>query len=124
MELAEEVDKLYKSEDRILLERDQMSEEMISLRTTLQKLLQDNLNSSAGLEEKESVRRENEQLKLENELLTSSQKNTADKLHVVEKSMENLRRELVKESQKCVDLAAWKDQIVEKNKKLTAENER
>ena len=124
MELAEEVDKLYKSEDRILLERDQMSEEMISLRTTIQKLLQDNLNSSAGLEEKESVRRENEQLKLENELLTSSQKNTADKLHVVEKSMENLRRELVKESQKCVDLTAWKDQIVEKNKKLTAENER
>ena len=124
MELAEEVDKLYKSEDRILLERDQISEEMISLRTTIQKLLQDNLNSSAGLEEKESVRRENEQLKLENELLTSSQKNTADKLHVVEKSMENLRRELVKESQKCVDLAAWKDQIVEKNKKLTAENER
>ena len=37
-ELAEEVDKLYKSEDRILLEREKMSEEMKSLRATSQNL--------------------------------------------------------------------------------------
>ena len=37
-ELAEEVDKLYKSEDRILLEREKLSEEMKSLRATSQNL--------------------------------------------------------------------------------------
>ena len=122
-ELAEEVDKLYKTEDRILIEKDQMSDDMTSLRETIQKL-QDNLNLSANLEESESVREENNQLRLENELLTSSQKNTADKLHVVEKKMENLRKELMKERQKCVDVTTWRDQLVEKNKKLVEENER
>ena len=122
-ELAEEVDKLYKTEDRILIEKDQMSDDMTSLRETIQKL-QDNLNLSANLEESESVRQENDQLRLENELLTSSQKSTAYKLHVVEKKMENLRKELMKERQKCVDVTTWRDQLVEKNKRLVEENER
>ena len=122
-ELAEEVDKLYKTEDRILIEKDQMSDDMTSLRETIQKL-QDNLNLSANLEESEAVRRENDQLRLENELLTSSQKSTADKLHVVEKKMENLRKELMKERQKCADVTTWRDQLVEKNKRLVEENER
>ena len=122
-ELAEEVDKLYKTEDRILIEKDQMSDDMTSLRETIQKL-QDNLNLSANLEESESVRQENDQLRLENELLTSSQKSTAYKLHVVEKKMENLRKELMKERQKCADVTTWRDQLVEKNKRLVEENER
>ena len=45
-------------------------------------------------------------------------------MHVIEKEMEELRRDLRTERGKLVDVTTWKDQIVEKNKKLTEQNEK
>ena len=65
-----------------------------------------------------------EKYKLENNFLTSSQKNTADRLHVMEKELEEQAAILTEEREKLVNVTTWKDQIVEKNKKLTEENEK
>ena len=65
-----------------------------------------------------------EKFQLENEFLTSSQKNTADRLHVMEKEMEEQAALLTEEREKLVNVTAWKDQIVEKNKKLAEENDK
>ena len=65
-----------------------------------------------------------EKFQLENTFLTSSQKNTADRLHVMEKEMEEQAAILNEEREKLVNVTTWKDQIVEKNKKLTEENEK
>lgn len=148
-ELAEEVDKLYKSEDRILLERDKMSEKVESLRretenlrdentklaeekqkqnVVIDKLNQENLRNFGTLEilkkELEMEKSTREKFQLENTFLTSSQKNTADRLHVMEKEMEEQAAILNEEREKLVNVTTWKDQIVEKNKKLTEENEK
>ena len=65
-----------------------------------------------------------EKYQLENGFLTSSQKNTADRLHVMEKEMEEQAALLNEEREKLANVTTWKDQIVEKNKKLTEENEK
>ena len=65
-----------------------------------------------------------EKYKLENNFLTSSQKNTADRLHVMEKELEERVAILTEEREKLVNVTTWKDQILEKNKKLTEENEK
>ena len=65
-----------------------------------------------------------EKFQLENDFLTCSQKNTADRLRVMEKEMEEQVATLSEEREKLVNVTTWKDQIVEKNKKLTAENEK
>ena len=65
-----------------------------------------------------------EKYQLENKFLTSSQKNTADRLHVMEKELEQQAAILTEEREKLVNVTTWKDQIVEKNKKLTEENEK
>ena len=73
------------------------------------------------LEMEKSIR---EKFQLENTFLTSSQKNTADRLHVVEREMEEQAAILTEEREKLGNVTTWKDQIVEKNKKLTEENEK
>ena len=88
------------------------------------------------------MRNENEQLKLENEFLTTSQKSTSDRssifssnfvfipkfnfirIHVMEKELEVLRLDIKEEREKVKNLSAWKDQISEKNQVLCVENER
>lgn len=65
-----------------------------------------------------------EKFQLENGFLTSSQKKSADRLHVMEKEMEEQAASLKEEKEKLVNVTTWKDQIVEKNKKLTEENEK
>ena len=72
--------------------------------------------------EKEKSTRE--KFQLENTFLTASQKNTADRLHVVEREMEEQAAILTEEREKLGNVTTWKDQIVEKNKKLTEENEK
>ena len=65
-----------------------------------------------------------EKFQVENDFLTSSQKNTADRLRVMEKEMEEQVATLTEEREKLVNVTTWKDQIIEKNKKLTVENEK
>ena len=65
-----------------------------------------------------------EKFQLENDFLTCSQKNTADRLHVMEKEMEEQAALLTEEKEKLLNVTTWKDQIVEKNKKLADENEK
>ena len=72
--------------------------------------------------EKEKSTRE--KFQLENTFLTASQKNTSDRLHVVEREMEEQAAILTEEREKLGNVTAWKDQIVEKNRKLTEENEK
>ena len=72
--------------------------------------------------EKEKSTRE--KFQLENTFLTASQKNTADRLHVVEREMEEQAAILTEEREKLGNVTTWKDQIVEKNKKLSEENEK
>ena len=73
------------------------------------------------MEKEKSTR---EKFQLENTFLTASQKNTADRLHVVEREMEEQAAILTEEREKLGNVTTWKDQIVEKNKKLTEENEK
>ena len=72
--------------------------------------------------EKEKSTRE--KFQLENTFLTASQKNTSDRLHVVEREMEEQAAILTEEREKLGNVTAWKDQIVEKNRKLSEENEK
>ena len=73
------------------------------------------------MEKEKSTR---EKFQLENTFLTASQKNTADRLHVVEREMEEQAAILTEEREKLGNVTTWKDQIVEKNKKLSEENEK
>ena len=68
------------------------------------------------------LRNENEQMKFEKEFLTASQKNTSDKMDILRKEYEDMRKELKDEKEKVKNLSVWRKQVTEKNESLVMEN--
>ena len=90
----------------------------------------------------EELRSENLQLEVENDFLTTSQKNTSDRytfrecvfrnlvyclsfgfrMHSLSTDLERIRGELKEEKEKVKNLSAWREQVREKNESLVMEN--
>ena len=105
-ELAEEVDKLYKSEDM-------MMKEMRNLKQNPNKPCQDSsMENKSRSVVIEKLLEENEQIILKNDLLTKTQEKTLDKLHFTENELEKLRIELEIERENVVKITKWKDALV------------
>ena len=79
------------------------------------------------LEREKKIRKELDQLKVENQWLINNQKNTAgrtDRIEIKEGEIESLKKELKEEKDKVKNLTSWKSQLMEKNKELKEDNER
>ena len=61
-------------------------------------------------------------MKFEKEFLTASQKNTSDKMDILRKEYEEMRKELKDEKEKVKNLSVWRKQVTEKNESLVMEN--
>ena len=72
----------------------------------------------------EQQEQEVDQLKVENQWLVKSQRNTADRMHVKEGEVEVLKKELQEEKEKVKSMTSWKLQLLNKNKDLKEDNER
>jgi len=104
-------------------------EEKAEQNVVVKKLFSENIKHVAELDtlrktEKnlEELLNENEQLKLENNFLTTSQKNTSDRMHILSTELEGIMEELKEEKEKVKNLAAWREQVMEKNETLVMEN--
>ena len=106
-ELAEEVDKLYKSEDKMLKEMKSLKQ---NLNRSCQDTCDDKMSKSIVMEK---LLQENEKIKVENDLLTKTQKKSVEKLLLAEDEMERLRRELEMEKENVVKITKWKDALVD-----------
>jgi len=137
-EFACEVENLYAKEDEVLeklehlkLTNQSLEKENQKQKNYVKKMFTENLHNAAQLEtmrnqvRKDSVlAKENEQLKLENEFLTNSQKSTSDRMHLLEKELESLKKEILLEKEKVSNLSSTVDKISAENEILTNEIKR
>jgi len=137
-EFASEVEILYEKEDQLMEKLEQLKLTNQSLvkenqkqKSYVKKMFTENLNNAAQLEAvRNQVRKdaalaqENEQLKLENQFLTNSQKSTSDRMHLLEKELESLKKEILFEKEKVSHLSSTVDKISAKNEILTNEIKR
>jgi len=137
-EFACEVENLYAKEDEVLeklehlkLTNQSLEKENQKQKNYVKKMFTENLHNAAQLEtmrnqvrKDSALAKENEQLKLENEFLTNSQKSTSDRMHLLEKELESLKKEILLEKEKVSNLSSTVDKISAENEILTNEIKR
>jgi len=132
IELAEE--KELRGEDEMHIKK--LSQELENMKSEQKAFADDYKESKNETEEhnkeEDDLRRkvteqqeqEVDQLKVENQWLVKSQRNTADRMHVKEGEVEVLKKELQEEKEKVKSMTSWKLQLLNKNKDLKEDNER